>query len=346
MNKKATGSDVAKRAKVSRTAVSLVLSGAKNARLSEATRQRVLKAAAELHYTPNASGRSLARRRTETVGLVLRDLALLDVDPYLPPLLNGIIQRSREEGYGVLVESVQIGRPGDPFGDLMNSGRIDGMILENPDMGNDSVDRLIKAGRPIVVLGSVGLEEEYSVAIDDQHAGRLATRHLISLGRRRIGHITYAQQGILANDRRLAGYFDAMRAANMPILPELIVHADFSSQSGYEAMKRLLASEFGAPDAVFAGSDAIGFGVLAAVHDAGLKVPEDVAVVGIDDIKAAALSRPSLTSVSSNPYEAGKEAANILVDLMAGRTPKEKKFLVKTELVVRGSTTLNYNYSR
>jgi DNA-binding LacI/PurR family transcriptional regulator len=310
---------------------------AKEARLSDDTEARVRQAAADLHYKPNASGRSLKNGRTETIGLVIRDLALLDVDPYLLPLLNGILQRARTDGYRVLVESVRLDDADDPFGDLMDSGRIDGMIVENANYGDPSLRRLIKAGRPVVVLGSQGVREEWSVAIDDEHAGRVATDHLVAMGRRRIAHIAYSSFGIYAANRRREGYLSALSEAGLPTSSELQIEANFSMESGYEAMKRLLALRK-RPDAVFASSDAVALGAMAAIVDAGYAIPEDVAIAGIDDIGAAAFSRPSLTTVTSKPFETGSAAAEMLISLMSGAKPRRHHLLLQTDLIVRDST--------
>ena len=345
MTRRPTAADVARRAEVSRAAVSLVLSGqAKQARLSDLTQERVLKAAKDLNYRPNAAGRSLVRGRTETIGLVIRDLALLDVDPYLQPLLNGILQRSGCEGYRLLVESARSAANDDPFGELMDSGRIDGMLVQNPNYGDKSLRRLIRSGRPVVLLGSQGLKEEFSVTIDDQQIGLIATQHLISIGRRRIAHIGYTGPGIYAVDRRFDGYRRALRHARLRFEPELVTHASFSMESGYRAMARLFAA--GArPDAVFASSDAVALGAVAAVQDAGLRIPQDIAVASIDDIAAARFCRPSLTTVTSEPDACGRLAADILIDLMSGRSPKVRKQVVATKLIVRGSTDEHYKDS-
>lgn len=267
----------------------------------------------------------------------IRDLSLLDVDPYLLPLLNGILQRSRTEGYRVLVEGVRSGESGDPFGDLMDSGRIDGMIVENANYGDESLRRLIKAERPVIVLGSQGLKEEWSVAIDDMRVGRLATEHLIQTGRKRIAHISYSASGIYAADQRRSGYLQAMSAAGLTVPGEYQLQANFSMQSGYEAMGSLLALKK-LPDAVFASSDAVAIGAMAAIQDAHLSVPHDIAVAGVDDIGAAAFNRPSLTTVTSKPYETGALAAGMLMSLMSGTKPSKRRVIIDTELVVRGST--------
>lgn len=240
------------------------------------------------------------------------------------------------DGYRVLVETV--GDRADAFGDLMDSGRIDGMIVENPDYGDASLRRLIKAGRPVVVFGSQGLQEEYSVGLDDRRVGFVATNHLIEGGRRRIGHIPYAHPGIYGVDQRIAGYQQALGSGGLPFDPELIVPANFSMESGYVAMSQLLNRE-PRPDAVFAGSDAVAIGVIAALHDARLNVPEDVAVASVDDIPVAQFCRPALTTVKTHPYRSGELAASLLIDLMKGRAPELRNHLLEAELVVRDSSS-------
>jgi DNA-binding LacI/PurR family transcriptional regulator len=323
-------------AQVSRSAVSLTLGGkAKQARLSEETVERILEAADQLHYRANAAGRSLVRGRTETIGFVIRDLHLLEIDPFLALALSGILHRSRIDGYRVLIETV--GDRADSFGELMDSGRIDGMIVENPDYGNASLRRLIKAGRPVVVFGSQGLPEEYSVGLDDRRVGLVATNHLIQRGRRRIAHISYADPGIYAVDQRHAGYQEALASAGLRFEADLVVRASFSMESGYEATSKLLARESDL-DAVFAGSDAVAIGVLAALQDAGLDVPGDIAVASVDDIGAARYCRPSLTTVKTHPYRTGQLAAAMLIDLMNGDAPEQHNHRLGVELVVRDSS--------
>lgn len=338
MTKKPTSTDVARLAQVSRSAVSLVLSGRANvARLSADTVERVMKASETLHYRPNASGRSLVRGKTDTIGLIIRDLELLDVDPVLSLLLSGIVQRCRAAGYQVLVETARGGGEGDPFGELMDSGRIDGMIVENADYGDPSLRRLIQSGRPVVVFGSLGLDEEHAVGGGEQRTGEMVTEHLISRGRRRIAHISYANEGIFSVDQRLAGYRGALANAGLAADPELVVRANFSMESGYRAMQQLLALAQ-RPDAVFVGSDAVAVGAMAAIKDAGLDIPTDIAVASVDDIEMARFCRPALTSVPINARQSGAAAADMLIDMMQGRRPEPKGPSEGPQLIVRASS--------
>ncbi len=338
MKTKPTANDVAQLAQVSRAAVSLVLSGrAKTARISDETVARIRHAAEELNYKPNVVGRSLASGKTQTIGLLIRDLALLEVDPYLLPLLNGIMNATRAGGYRVLVESADRGDSGDPLEELMESGRIDGIIVENPDSNSQSLIKLVESGHPVVLMGTHGGWGEYSVSADDHQIGFDATQHLISIGRRRIAHIGYAASGVNVVDQRIAGYRLALQQAGLNFDPSAILHANFSMESGYVKMKELLDAA-PRPDAVFASSDAVAIGAMAAILDSGLAIPGDIAVASVDDITAASFCRPSLTTVTSEPYLCGKLAAEMLVELMSGRQPSERNVVVKTQLKVRRST--------
>lgn len=174
-----------------------------------------------------------------------------------------------------------------------------------------------------------------------------ATLAMATLGRRRIAHIAYAEAGIYAVDQRMDGYRGAMAGAGLQVEPRLVTHAGFSMESGYRAMAQLL-DEKQLPDAVFASSDAVAMGAIAAAHDAGHDVPRDIAVASVDDISAARFFRPALTTVTSEPCACGKLAAELLVNLMNGREPANRHVLVDTRLIIRGSTDANYrdNLSR
>jgi DNA-binding LacI/PurR family transcriptional regulator len=167
--------------------------------------------------------------------------------------------------------------------------------------------------------------------------GQLATEHLIQTGRTRIAHISYSASGIYAADQRRSGYLQAMNAAGLDVPTAYQVQANFSMQSGYEAMVALLALKK-RPDAIFASSDAVAIGAMAAIQDAKLSIPNDIAVAGVDDIGAAAFNRPSLTTVTSRPYDTGALAADMLMSLMSGTKPAKRHMTIETELVVRGST--------
>lgn len=346
-SRRPSSTDVAKLAQVSRATVSLVVNGVKDARISDSTRDRVLEAARKLRYKPNVRGRSLVSGRTDTIALVLRDIQLLEEDLYIQPLLYGILSEAQSCGFGLRVESAKtLKEEGRSVGDLIASGYVDGLIVENLDYRSHDLVEQMESGAPIVALGSQGAPREFTVQIDNVGAASSATRHLIELGRTRIAHITYSPVGVHSTDRRLEGYRAALAEAGIAGDPRLVVEANFSIQSGYDAMTHLLVSETGPPDAVFAGSDAVAMGAMAAIQDSGCRIPQDIAVVGFDDLGVSSFVRPSLTTVQSRPIEAGIFAARMLVQILKGDPPAHHRTLVGADLIQRGSTIPGYDRHR
>jgi len=344
--KRATSTDVARLAGVSRTTVSLVINGVQDARLSAETRERVINAAHELNYMPNALGRSLVRGKTDVIALVIRDLQLLDVDLYLQPLLFGIVRHANEVGFSLRVESIGSNAGMASIAALIDSGGLDGIIVENLNFREQELVQLIEHGRPVVILGSQGTAAEYAVQLDNMAAATLAMEHIIGLGRRHIVHVPYSPLGVHSTDRRIEGYQATLGKYGIPFDPGMIEPANFSPESAYDAMKRLLLRyRHRPPDALFAGSDAMAIGAMGAIYDAGFRIPHDIAVVGVDDIGLAASVRPSITTVQSHPEVQGDLASRMLIELINGRKPKRIQTIVP-ELIVRGSTVEGYDRAR
>ena len=334
-----TSTQVAKLAGVSRTTVSFVLNDVPQMGISEETRERVLLAARQLGYVPNAAARSLVSGATGTVALVVPHNEHLKVDNFIPRMLAGVNETCHARGYKVLFEPMsEASRPGR-FLDLVDSRRIDGLIVLNVPRSEDvHLAHLAAEGFPLVVLGS-NLDEHagiYSIDVDTREAARVATRHLLKLGHRRIAHIGFAPNEYHGVSERLFGYREALRQFGEEMDPVRVAFANFSAQSGYEAMQAILERER-SMTALFAGNDTIAFGAMAALRDAGLKVPDDVAVVGYDDIPLAPYASPPLTTIRTAPYEQGCEAAALLVRLIAGERPVERHSTSPVPLIVRAS---------
>jgi LacI family transcriptional regulator len=334
-----TSSQVAKLAGVSRTTVSFVLNDVPQMGISEETRERVLLAARQLGYVPNAAARSLVSGATRTVALVVPHNEHLRVDAFIPRMLAGVNETCHTHGYKVLFEPmVEAGRPGD-FLDLVDSRRIDGLIVLNVPRSEDvHLAHLAAEGFPLVVIGS-NLDAHagiYSIDVDTRDAARAATHHLLALGHRRVAHIGFAPNEYHGVSERLFGYRDALRERGVELDAALVTFANFSAQSGYDAMRALLARDRSLT-ALFAGNDTIAFGAIAALREAGLRVPDDVAVVGYDDIPLAAYASPPLTTIRTSPYEQGCEASNLLVRLIAGERPAELHSTSAVPLIVRES---------
>jgi len=339
--RRVTSHDVARRAGVSRATVSMVLNRSDAVVLSAETRQRVLDAAAELGYRPNSAARMLVRGDTETIGLVVTDPQVLTVDGFVPQLLYGIAQATRESGYRILLEGVEPGAGPHAYAELVEGRRIDGLIVLNPPTEAPQIHALIDQGFPLVLLGSVRHPREHACNFSTRRAIRRAVDHLAGLGHTAIAHIGFSPPGFVATDARLNSYRESLRAHGIEPDDRLVAYGAFSAESGHRAMRELLDRGgnrgAGRPTAVLAGNDTIALGALAAIADAGLSVPDDIALVGFDDLPFAALLRPALTTVRNPGVEQGRQAAQLLIRLLKGEAPEQRRIVVPTELVVRES---------
>jgi DNA-binding LacI/PurR family transcriptional regulator/spermidine/putrescine-binding protein len=325
--------DVATRAGVSRTTVSFVLNDRPGASISEATRQRVLAAAAELGYEPHHSARGLAAGRTHTLGLVLRQSTeQVAEDALLAETLRGLATAARAERYRVLVEPY--GPENQSYGDLVRSRRTDGLVVSGPRSDDTELVGL-GGSAPVVIQGWLPEAGLPSVDVDNVAAARHAVEHLIGLGHRAIGCITNAPLAYTAAAARLEGYREALAAAGIEPEPGWVAEAAFDAASGRREMSGLLAR--GDLTAVFVASDVVAFGAIAAIREAGLRVPDDVSVVGFDDIPLAAFFDPPLTTIRLPAYELGRAAGAALLDRIHGREVNARTVL-PTELVIRSST--------
>jgi LacI family transcriptional regulator len=302
--------------------------------IPEATRKRVLDAARELDYHPDHSARGLAGGRSQTLALVLRQSAeQVAGDALLAEVLRGLATAARSAGHRILVEPLSPGE--STYGELVRSGRADGVVVSGPLFDDPELADLVRDGFPIVIQGHVPGSQAPSVDVDNTASARLAVDHLLELGHRRIACITNAPLVYTAAADRLAGYREALATAGQSADPALVEEGAYDAASGHRAMTRIL--ERGRPDAVFAASDVIALGAIGALREAGLRVPYDVSVVGFDDVPLAAYFDPPLTSVRVPAYGLGLAAGRALLDRIAGREVPSRT-LLSTELIVRAST--------
>jgi len=331
-----TTHDIAREAGVSRTTVSYVLSNRPGISVSPKTRKRVLATARKLGYVPNSAAEMLVTGRSRSIGLVLSRPELISVDGFIPIMIYGLNEVCRERGYRLSMEAVHDPPGGDDYLDLAKSKRIDSMIVINPRKGDSALRKVIESKFPVLVWGSSERPQESAIATKEGQASRQVTSHLISLGHRRIAHIGHASLEYVAVHRRLEGYRAALRAAKLPFDEALFVEGDFTSYSGYRAMKRILASN-AHPTALFAGNDTIAGGAMLAIREAGLSIPEDFAVVGYDDLPIAAYACPPLTTVRTHAFEQGKLLAEAAIGLMDKERIGSQQDVLPLELIIRES---------
>jgi LacI family transcriptional regulator len=325
-------SDIAERAGVSVTTVSHVLSGRRP--VAEATRARVQRIVAELGWEPNQLARSLRMRRSHTMALIVPDIT----NPFYPALARGLLDVVSEPGYQVLIGNTDANPASErALVGQMVTRRVDAIAFAGYYSKAGDVEAAVAAGIPVVLLG--GPEPGPGIDVlssDDLAAGEIATRYLISRGYRRIGFITGASGDGPPADRA-KGYRRALSEAGIRFSKQLIVRGEFSRRGGDLGMRALLDLAT-PPRAVLCTNDMVAIGALDAARDRGLRVPEDVAVMGFDDIEAAALISPALTTVSGDPREQGRAVGRLLLGRLEDDTSlPPQRILFEPSVVARES---------
>ncbi|MFZ6029827.1 MAG: LacI family DNA-binding transcriptional regulator [Chloroflexota bacterium] len=322
---------IAAKAGVSIATVSRALNN--GPRISEETRQRILQIARELGYQPSASARSLALNRTEALALILPQIS----GPYYSEFIRGAESVTRAHHYHLLIYSSFDVDQEDALLRFLPT-RTDGIIVGTYASQNAYIRRLYDRKFPFLLLGHPAPEGcTISTVRPDNEAGAYRlTRHLIERhGFRQIAFICGPDYRTHSRERQ-DGYRRALLESGLPLLPQYVAEGDFSEASGYAAAQQLLDLR-DAPQAIFAGNDQMAIGVLAAINQCGLRVPEDLAVVGFDDIPAARYLQPSLTTVDLEIFDQGVKAIDLLLAHICDPAAPVQEIVIPTTLVVRRS---------
>ncbi|MEP6650450.1 MAG: LacI family DNA-binding transcriptional regulator [Lapillicoccus sp.] len=325
--------DVAKLADVSQRTVSNVVNGYPH--VKPGTRQRVLDAIAALRYRPNISAQKLRQGRTGMVALALPDLST----PYFAELANHLQRRAAERGITLLIEQTGGVHQRELLVlDGYRSNIIDGLILSPEsvtvaDLTNRDLDF------PTVLLGeSIDNGGVIHISIDNVAAARQATEHLLKLGRRRIAAVGSMKRLDGPAVRRLHGYADALSAADLPVAADLTFPADtWTRATGYATAAEILERP-APPDAVFCFNDTLALGLMKGLQRHGVRIPDDIAVLGWDDIEECAYSTPTLTSISPDKASIARHAVDHLLDHIHGTPPESREISTQFHLEVREST--------
>ncbi|MDK2928319.1 MAG: LacI family transcriptional regulator [Bacillota bacterium] len=322
--------EVAREAGVSVATVSRVLN--RSGYVKAETYQRVIAAIRKLHYVPNGVARSMVRGNTRTIGLILPDIT----NPYFPMLARGVEDAATAQGYLVILCNTDNNPDTEAmYLAMLREKCVDGLVYVSAAPRADHVQEFAQV-LPVVWVDRppVGVAGDV-VAGDDFLGGYLATRHLISLGRRRIAFIS-GPPGLMTSEERERGYRLAHKEAGLVPEDTLTAHGDFKFESGRRAMAEILGRT--RPDALFAANDLMALGALEVILAAGCRVPEDIAVVGYDNIVFARLAKPALTSVEQPSYLIGLTACEVVLERIARRELPVQKKLFKPTLVVRASS--------
>jgi LacI family transcriptional regulator len=334
--------ELARRSGVSVATVSRALND--RADVSATTRERVLRLARELGYTPNQQARTLVRRRSDMVGLIwdtgYESETGKNRHPFLQDLLVGLKRAASDANYHLMLLSIAREDGGvDSYVRAARQHNLEGVIMMAVDEHHPTITALVAAGVPCVALDlPIQGPRATHVTSDNRTGAATAVTHLRGLGHERIATIT-GPLNLMPAAERLAGYRYALAKLKLPFRPEYVVSGDFFLASGYAGMHQLLALDQ-PPTAVFAAGDEMAIGAMHAIEDAGRRVPEDVALVGFDDIEPAALVRPALTTIAQDKLAFGEAAVNALLhtigsDPERGFVPAPR--IVPTRLVVRTS---------
>jgi LacI family transcriptional regulator len=326
--------DVARHANVSPTTVSHVLSGRRP--VAEVTKERVFRAVMELGYRPHGPARSLRTRRTQLVALAVPDIT----NPFYPSVMRGMADELADQDYRVLVHNTDGEREQElAVLNALADGSVDAAALFAFHLEDRDLRQLSDRAIPVVALGVTAPEAgTIDVILSGDRSGiREATGHLLDLGCHPLAYIGGETDTAMAV-RRQEGFRDAHRDRDTEPLPELMATADFTTEGGTRAARQLL-SRADPPRGIVCANDLMAIGVLEAAAEAGLTVPGDVAVTGFDDIDAASLVRPRLTTVSNRPREHGQVGARMLLSRLMGEyTGPSRTELIPTDLVIREST--------
>ncbi len=325
----ATIEEVASRAGVSRSTVSRVLGGGD--RVSPEAMEAVRRAIAELNYVPNRAARSLASRQTHAIALVVpEDTTRFFGDPFFAAIVTGINARLSRSDY-VLNLFIASDDPGDKATSYLTAGNVDGALVASHHTSDTFIER-IKRAVPVVFGGRPmrGRDADYYVDVDNVEGGRVATRYLVERGHHRIATIT-GPLDMPAGVDRLQGFREVLADAGLPAGP--VEDGEFTADGGAEAMRRILAAG-DPPNAIFVASDLMARGAIGVLQASGLRVPEDVAIVGFDDSPVATNLTPRLTTVRQPSRDQGEAMTEVLLARLAGGDPPQATIL-RTELIVR-----------
>lgn len=328
---KVTIKDIAKEADVSITTVSRVLNNKPD--VGDDTRAKILKIIEDMNYNPNSVARGLVMQKTHTIGLIIPDIS----NPFFPQIVRAVEDKAQELGYSVIFFNTDnhLERERKAV-ELFKSKQVDGLIV-SLSLGNEEILKNLKAANyPVVQIDRSVLDHSYPlVSIDNQKSAYKMVEYLLKKGHKKIAHISGDLNTTTARER-LSGYKKALKNYKVEINEDYIIEGDYTQDSAYQAMQNLLKLEV-LPTAVFAANDLSAAGVYKAVFSANLKIPEDIAVAGHDDINLASLLKPELTTMRQPKYKMGERAVTVLLAMINNENEKIEDQILNTDLIIRES---------
>jgi LacI family transcriptional regulator len=334
MNKKFTIKDIARMANVSHTTVSRALND--KSRIKNETKEKILAIARELNYQPNFIARSLVIKKTKTLGLVITNIA----NPFYTELAQGIEATVRGLGYNIIFCSTHSDLSAEKhYIDMLRSKGVDGIIFTSAHMGDPNIIGLAEEGFPIILVNRrtyhpVVREKIDYVGVDNILGGFLAVEHLIKLGHKRIGIIGGSSESSVGFER-LEGGKKALAAYGLEMKSDYFLEGDFLKGSGYQGGKKFLEMSE-PPTGIFATNDYMALGAYQAIVEEDVKVPEEIALIGFNDIEFTSMKGIELTTIGQKKYEMGTLAVKTLVErIEGGKVGPPKEFILEPELIIR-----------
>lgn len=320
--KQVTANDVAKMAGVSPSTVSRVISN--NPRISEPTRRKVLKCMEELGYYPNANARSLAIKKTGTVGIIIPTTSEdYFSNPFFAESLRGIIRGASKSGYDLLLSTnTEKGEELKITKKFVRGSKVDGIILMTSKVDDECIEYLKNIDFPFSIIGSTDDEKINQVDNDNALAAYELTKHLIEIGRKRIAMIV-GDMNLVVSKKRIKGYKKALSEANIDFDENLLFSGSFDEKTGYDYGVKISKIN-PLPDGLIVADDLVAFGAVKAFEDLEINIPKDIAVASFNNSVLAKHSNIPLTSVDINAFELGREAMNLLVDAIEDEVRGEK----------------------
>jgi LacI family transcriptional regulator len=327
--------EIAKIAGVSRSTVSRVLNNDEN--VNDRTRTKVQAIIDKMAYQPSPVARGLITGRTRVLGLVVPIfVSSLFKDPFFSLLAQGISSACTLNNYTLMLWLIETNHEKRIYENILNNRLIDGIIVASSKIGDPLIEGLVHRKMPLVQIGRNDCPEISSVDVDNIHGAMMAVRHLVSIGKHKPATIT-GQMELYSGIDRLTGFKRGLQDNHLPIVNERIAFGDYTEESGYTQTKILLSKvKF---DGLFVASDMMAFGAIQAIQEAGLRIPEDIAVVGFDDVPAAARYQTPLTTIRQPIQQLGSIAAQTLIDqLEHNDTGTPRCIILPTELRIRESS--------
>ncbi len=309
-----------------------------DSRVKDDTRRYIQEMAQRYNYRPHTVASNLAKRQTRIVGMLMPQAPRGAADPFFLEFLQGINETLFHSGYSLLIPQVPLQYMQQALDQMIYEHRVDGVILTEPTQKDERMPRLQQEGIPFVLLGRTSQPDVYWVDGENRQGARKAVEHLLDMGHRRIGVIE-GEANQVATANRVRGYEEALQDAGVNPHGDWRLNADYTRQGAYDAVSRWLDQRgHRRVTALFACNDLMAIGALQAMKDFGLRVPDDMGLVGFDGIEASSCVDPSLTTVQQPILQLGRTASSQLLQLLQGQCPAHRQIALPVSLVVRESS--------